>query len=741
MNRDQHKKTLSTLFSILIIVLFFGCENAKEPRLLIISSKQSKDNLANNEIARLALSFNFFLKKSEKITSVHEDTLKLYSSIFFNNIGLNNLSHFQINALERYVDSGGRVVIIEPTDTSYNQYKWPKFHKLLSGILPSARQLKPDLMSDSFGKGQVVLAKLEPLELEVQKGLISKAIAQVVADKAPLEYGNLDISLVPPDHWFEIDTLAMSFDEPIEMEVLKNGDVLIVERKGAIKIFYSNQKSINIIAQLAVVSTQSNGISGIALDPDFENNGFIFLSYTPLANPDQHRISRFTFTNDSFVISSEHVILEHPINSKNGWHGINAIEFDSKGNLYFAIGDFVIQTKEVAGYAQIDERKSFNDSQGTSSNSNNLLGKINRIHPEKDGTYTIPEGNLFTGFDGKTKPEIFVMGCRNPYRFTLDAHSDVLYFGDVGPDAMKDGDKGPRGYDELNIARSAGFYGWPYMVADNKTYRNFDYKANNLGSFFDSNNLINDSPHNTGRNEILPSREAIFWYPKGESPDFPYLGTGGATIMTGPKYYQDDFKQSNIRFPSHYNEKLFVYDWVRNWINVLELDENDKLVRIEPFLSTHKFTKIIDMKFGHDGTLYLLEYGSSGYKPNADASLKRVRYAEGQTKAKSIENSLADDLDSTPIIKKENAEVWKLLMSHNCMSCHQVDKKIIGPSFKEVAQHYANVDSAEAYLPKKIIGGGTGNWAGNIAMPAHPLLTEDQAKDISRFILDIQGVN
>lgn len=71
------------------------------------------------------------------------------------------------------------------------------------------------------------------------------------------------------------------------------------------------------------------------------------------------------------------------------------MEFDSKGNLYFAIGDFTVQTGEVAGYAQIDERSKKNDSQSTSANTNNLQGKINRIHPESVGTYTIPEGNLF----------------------------------------------------------------------------------------------------------------------------------------------------------------------------------------------------------------------------------------------------------------------------------------------------------------------------------------------------------
>jgi cytochrome c len=738
MNPAPYKKTLKQPFILLLILLIFGCNRTRDTRLLILSTKESKDNLVNTEIARLAIASEFLLKKSANLTSVNEDTLKLYSVVFFNNIRLNDLSYFQVNALERYVDSGGSLVIIDPGDTSYNQYKWPVFSKFLRGLFQPANKLNADLMSETFGKGQVVMVKLESLEPEGQKGLISKAITQATNDEEVTpEYENLTPSRVPPEHWFEIDTLVMSFDEPIEMEILKNGDVLIIERKGGIKFFDANKRSIKTIAELPVISSQSNGISGIALDPDFENTGWIFFSYTPQANPGHHRISRFKIIEDSMAINSEQILFEHSVAISNGWHGINAIDFDSKGNLYFAIGDFTIQTGDVAGYAQIDERNSSNDSQTTSSNSNNLLGKISRIHPEKDGTYTIPEGNLFQKEDSLARPEIYIMGCRNPYRFTLDSKTDVLYFGDVGPDALKDGEKGPKGYDELNIAGSSGYYGWPYVVADNKPYRDFNYITNTLGTFFDPDNLMNTSPNNTGKKKLMATRKAVLWYPKGKSHDFPYLGTGGMNIMIGPKYYRDDFKPSNVRFPTYYNEKLFVYDWVRNWINVLALDENQKLVRIEPFLSTQEFNKIIDMKFGDDGTLYILEYGSGGYKANADASLKRVKYVEGKQILNSIEDPMEEDFNGAPIVENENAEVWKLLTSHNCMSCHQIDKKIVGPGFIEVAQRYANIDSAETYLPQKIIDGGTGNWKGNIAMPANPLLTEDQANEITRFILNL----
>jgi len=391
----------------------------------------------------------------------------------------------------------------------------------------------------------------------------------------------------------------------------------------------------------------------------------------------------------------------------------------------------------VAGYAQIDERRKKNDSQSTSANTNNLQGKINRIHPEKDGTYTIPEGNLFPNSDSLTKPEIFVMGCRNPYRFILDPHTDLLYFGDVGPDAVENGEKGPRGYDELNIADSPGYYGWPYLVADNKPYRDFNYETGSLGPFFDPDHLTNDSPNNTGRKDLLPARKATFWYPKGESSEFPYLGSGGMNIMIGPKYYKEDFLESSKQLPSHFNEKFFIYDWVRDWIMTVELDETFNIVGIEPFLSSLKFTKIIDMKFGPDGTLYVLEYGSSGYKANPDASLKWITYVEGKSPPQQGQEMPSNNIDDLAIEKIEDSVVLKLLQSNNCLSCHQVETKLVGPSFKEIAKRYGNIDSAETFLPKKIIQGGTGNWPGNIAMPANPSLKETEAEEITKFILGL----
>src|SRR5690606_16066006 len=124
----------------------------------------------------------------------------------------------------------------------------------------------------------------------------------------------------------------------------------------------------------------------------------------------------------------------------------------------------------------------------------------------------------------------------NPYRFSIDPVSNHLFWGDIGPDAGKDSLRGPRGYDEINQTNKAGFYGWPYLVADNKPYRDYDYEAQKIGEPFNPAGPINNSPNNTGIRQLPPSRPAILWYPYDNTFEFPYMGNGGMNIMAGPLY-------------------------------------------------------------------------------------------------------------------------------------------------------------------------------------------------------------
>ena len=98
-----------------------------------------------------------------------------------------------------------------------------------------------------------------------------------------------------------------------------------------------------------------------------------------------------------------------------------SLEFGPNGNLFIATGDNT--SPRATGYSPSDEREGRSpwDAQKSSGNTNDLRGKILRIKPEADGTYSIPDENLFAEDGSEGKPEIYVMGCRNPYRISIDS--------------------------------------------------------------------------------------------------------------------------------------------------------------------------------------------------------------------------------------------------------------------------------------------------------------------------------
>ncbi len=147
-----------------------------------------------------------------------------------------------------------------------------------------------------------------------------------------------------------------------------------------------------------------------------------------------------------------------------------------------------------------------------------------RIKPEDDGTYSIPEGNLFPVGTPKTRPEIYVMGVRNPFRPSVDSKTGYLYWGDVGPDAGKDHPtRGPKGMGEFNRATAAGFWGWPYSRGNNQPYNDYDFETEESGPKFDPARLRNNSPNNTGLEALPPAQESFIWYSFGKSEEFPWL--------------------------------------------------------------------------------------------------------------------------------------------------------------------------------------------------------------------------
>lgn len=222
------------------------------------------------------------------------------------------------------------------------------------------------------------------------------------------------------------------------------------------------------------------------------------------------------------------------------------------------------------------------------------------------------------------------MGNRNPYRISVDYETSYLYWGEIGPDGGNDGKQGPRGYDEFNQARKAGNFGWPYFVGDNKPYKEYDFATKVVGNDFDPLAPQNVSPYSNGMKVLPPVQKPLVWYPYAVSTEFPYLGIGGRCAMGGPVYHFDPSIPNSMKIPEYYDKAVFVYDWMRNWVFAIRLDENYNFSRMEPFMETNgDFRRPVDMEVGPDGSFYMLEYGSVYGIDNADARLVKIDYNGG----------------------------------------------------------------------------------------------------------------
>lgn len=428
---------------------------------------------------------------------------------------------------------------------------------------------------------------------------------------------------------FEVTTLVNGLKQPMELAIAPDGTIFLIELDGKLKSIAPRTHAVAVVGELKITTAQENGLIGLALDPGFPQNPWIYLQYSPPDYSGQH-VSRFTLVDGKLDPASEKILFRFEEQRKECCHHAGSLHFGPDGCLFIATGDNTHPHGDSQGFAPIDERpeRAPWDAQKSASNTHSANGKILRIRPRPDGTVEIPDGNLFPKDGSRGLPEIYVMGCRNPWRMTVDSATGYVYWGEVGPDAGGDGPRGPRGYDEINQARQAGNFGWPYFVGNNRAYADVDFATGTIGAFFDPAAPINESPNNTGEKQLPPAQPAMLYYPGGPSSEFPELGSGGRTACAGPVYHYADSPTATTRFPKAYDRALFIYEWTRNWVKVVTLDSDNRVARIEPFLPGYSFVRPIDMAFGPEGSLYVIEYGETwGVNPNA--RLIRIDYLRG----------------------------------------------------------------------------------------------------------------
>jgi len=251
---------------------------------------------------------------------------------------------------------------------------------------------------------------------------------------------NLASAVVPSG--FKATVIAQNIVNPTAMAVSPDGRIFIGEQAGRIRIVNNDHllstPLLNIKSK--VNSTGERGLLGIALDPNFLANQWIYVYYTSKTPVIHNRVSRFKVQGNSIVPGSEVVILD--IQQLNNFpnHNGGAIHFGLDGKLYIAVGD-----NAVGSNAQ---------------SLANLKGKILRIN--KDGS--IPTDNPFFKTAKGVNRAIWALGLRNPFTFAIQRGTGRMFINDVGQDVAE----------EINRGMKGANYGWPAIEGwgSNPKYHN-----------------------------------------------------------------------------------------------------------------------------------------------------------------------------------------------------------------------------------------------------------------------------
>jgi PKD repeat protein len=327
------------------------------------------------------------------------------------------------------------------------------------------------------------------------------------------------------------------------------------------------------------------------------------------------------------------------------------------------------------------------DARRSSLNTNDLRGKVARNKVASDGSYTVPSGNLFPPGTPKTRPEIYAMGFRNPFRIQVEAEGDA-YVTDYSPDSQTPQQfRGPAGTGRDQVVRVPSNYGCPLCYSPDLPYYRWNFltstpldspaQAHECGN--PTRGPRNDSRWNTdggptveaGLEYSPPITKPDSWYsfrdnagatPQGTpcfasyGPDAtsattcprlaPELGDGGVGPHGAAPYDYEASSPSTTKFPPYYDGSFILGEFTRDFLREVRLDSQGNVMKISQTLpcgqanATTAFPfecdNPMDIQFGDDGSLYLLTYGDGFFAANPDAGMYRFDYVKGTRAPKAV---------------------------------------------------------------------------------------------------------
>ncbi len=369
---------------------------------------------------------------------------------------------------------------------------------------------------------------------------------------------------------FTREVVVSGLNLPTAFASLPDGRLLIAEKAGVVRL-YSNgalQPTPFIDLRDRVNGHHDRGLLGIAVDPAFASNGYIYLLYTyehdasRPGGPKTGRLARYTAAGDTASRDSELVVLGTQVGdscrlfpagadcipSEGTSHTIGNLKFAPDGTLFVTMGDaarFDVVDVDALRAQDLDS----------------LGGKLLRITPTGQGVASNP---FWTGDANANRSKVWSYGLRNPYRFNLRPGTLTPYVGDVGWSA----------WEEINVARAGANFGWPCY----------------------------EGPERQPGYEPLAGCQAL--YARGPSAvtmplhawphDVGQTATGGA-FYTGTSY------------PREYRGAYFFGDFGAGWIGTLRVNESDELIPGSVSMFSTEEAGLVDLEIGPDNLLYKVD--------------------------------------------------------------------------------------------------------------------------------------
>ena len=306
-------------------------------------------------------------------------------------------------------------------------------------------------------------------------------------------------------------TVASGFSVPTSMAIAPDGRVFVAQQSGALRVIKNGILLTDPFVTVGVTSSNERGLLGVAFDPNYATNRWVYIYYTTSSSPVRNRLVRYTASlgNPDVAEAGSEFVLIDSIPSETGWHNGGAIHFGPDGKLYVAVGE---------GHHEDNAQLL-----------TTLSGKLLRIN--SDGT--IPTDNPFYGTATGNNRAIWSLGLRNPFTFDIENATGRIFINNVGENA----------YEEINQAwagpnngSNAGFnFGWPMC----------------------------EGPFGTGMGSC---DDTALVYPFHYYPQ-----TADDCAITGGSFYDPQ----TLNFPAEYVGDYFFADYCDGWIKNIDLTTKD----------------------------------------------------------------------------------------------------------------------------------------------------------------------